>query len=144
MTIKKLKGVITHDTGDAADRAGLLCQCQLCGITAHCKPQFDFYSCAPGQPLACENCVMKKGLKAPYVQLSRDDHLRITVENTRAACAQIADLIRGRELGRHQRGVIGNAHATAEEIRNRILDRQQFDLDLLPTPGAPASGNLFD
>lgn len=141
---EKLKGVITHDTGNAADRAGLLCQCQICGITAHCKPQFDFYSCAPGQPLACENCVMRKGLKAPYEQLSRDDHLRITVENTRAACAQIAERIRGRELGRHQRGVIGNAHGVAEEIRDRILDRQQSDLDWLPMREAPASGKLFD
>lgn len=136
--IEKLKGVITHSTLDDNDRAGMLCQCQVCGLTAICSPRFDFYSCAPGQPLACENCVVKKQIKAPYEQLSRDDHIRITVENTRAACAQIAARVMRRETGLAMKQPGRLPYSTfAEEIRDRILMAPESQSKDWPSEAGP-------
>jgi len=146
MAIEKLKGVITHDNGDPASRSGLLCQCQLCGKTAPCTPRFDFYSQGVAQPLACEDCVTGKGNRAPFEsRLSLYEVAQRVAENTRAACAQIAERIRQREMGKLKRGGMAS-DTVAEEIRDRILDRQQSDLDYLPMKpkGPTASGKLFD
>lgn len=119
--VRRLKGIITHATHTPRDRHGMICQCCVCGITAPCRAEEDFQA-DPGDKLVCLNCCRqgKRDEGAELVDITV--LIAAIVENTRAACAQMAALVMYRETGKAiKNGERLPCKLVAEEIRDRIL-----------------------